>query len=54
VTGLKYLINESMSDRTLAGWESRTSTVASRAADRFTIGASFDFDIDFARLPAGR
>jgi hypothetical protein len=54
VTGLKYLINDSMSVRTLAGWESRTSTVPSRAADRFTIGASFDFDIDFARLPAGR
>ena len=56
VTGLRYAINESLSVRTLAGWESRTSTVASRAADRFTIGASLDFDIDFAqtRWPAGR
>ena len=40
----------------LAGWEHQDSTVSSRIASRFTIGASLDFDIDFSRigLPAGR
>lgn len=49
VTGLKYVINDAMSTRMLAGWESRGSTEASREAHKFTIGASLDFDIDFAR-----
>ena len=56
VTGLKYVVTDSMSARMLAGWENRDSTVSSRIASRFTIGASLDFDIDFSRigLPAGR
>lgn len=49
VTGLKYVINDIMSTRMLAGWESRGSTDPSRDAQKFTIGASLDFDVDFTR-----
>jgi hypothetical protein len=56
VSGLKYAINESVAARLLAGYENRMSNIASRRADKFTIGASIDFDIDFMRprWPAGR
>ena len=49
VGGLKYAINESLGIRVLAGYDNRASNVASRNADKFTVGASLDFDIDFAR-----
>jgi hypothetical protein len=56
VSGLKYAINESVAARLLAGYENRMSNIASRRADKFTIGASIDFDIDFMRprWPGGR
>ena len=56
VSGLKYEINESVGARLLAGYEDRTSNIASKRAEKFTIGASLDFDIDFMRprWPAGR
>ncbi len=49
VTGLKYVINDNMSARFLVGFDSRTSTVASRAAEKFTVGASIDFELSSAR-----
>jgi hypothetical protein len=49
VGGLKYAINESLGIRMLAGYDNRASNIASRNADKFTVGASLDFDIDFAR-----
>jgi len=49
VAGLRYAINDIMSTRMLAGWESRGSTDPSRDAQKFTIGASLDFDVDFTR-----
>jgi hypothetical protein len=55
VSGLRYDVNESVSASILAGYDSRSSTVASRKADRFTVGASLDFDIDLMRSgPSGR
>jgi hypothetical protein len=53
VGGLKYVINDSVSARMLAGYENRSSNVAGRGSDKFTVGASLDFDIDFTR-PRGR
>jgi len=40
----------------LAGYDNRASNIASKNADKFMVGASLDFDIDFARpaWPAGR
>jgi hypothetical protein len=54
--GLKYAINESVGVTMLAAVEDRTSNVVSKRADRFAVGASLDFDIDFARprWPGGR
>lgn len=49
VAGLKYQINESVEARILAGHENRASTIASRASDKFVVGASIDFNIDFMR-----
>jgi hypothetical protein len=49
VAGLKYQINEAVEAKILAGFENRASTIASRAADKFVVGASLDFDIDFMR-----
>ena len=43
------MINDNMSARVLVGYDSRTSTVASRAAEKFTVGVSIDFDISSAR-----
>ena len=45
-----------MSARMLAGYENRASNIASKTADKFTIGASLDIDIDFVRprSPVGR
>ena len=56
VAGLKYTINESLGIRMLAGYDNRASSMASRNSDKFTVGVSLDFDIDFARplWPAGR
>lgn len=56
VAGLKYTINESLGIRMLAGYDNRASIMASRNSDKFTVGVSLDFDIDFARplWPAGR
>jgi len=56
VAGLKYTINESLGIRMLAGYDNRASNMASRNSDKFTVGVSLDFDIDFARplWPAGR
>lgn len=47
--GLKYAINQSVGVTMLAAVDDRTSNVASRRSDRFAVGASLDFDIDFAR-----
>ena len=49
VGGLKYVFNDSVSARMLAGYENRSSNVAGRGSDKFTVGASLDFDIDFTR-----
>lgn len=49
LAGLKYQINESVDAKVLAGYENRASTIASRASDKFVVGASIDFDIDFMR-----
>jgi hypothetical protein len=49
LAGLKYQINESVEAKILAGYENRASTIASRASDKFVVGASIDFDIDFMR-----
>jgi hypothetical protein len=49
VAGVKYQINESVEAKILAGFENRASTIASRASDKFVVGASIDFDIDFMR-----
>jgi hypothetical protein len=56
VGGLKYAINASISARVLAGYENRTSNIATKASDKYTFGASLDFDIDLARprSPASR
>ena len=56
VAGLKYKINDSVEAKVLAGFENRASNIASRASDKFALGASLDFDIDFMRprWPAGR
>jgi hypothetical protein len=48
LAGPKYLFNDSVSARMLVGYESRTSNV-NRSSDKFSIGASIDFDVDFAR-----
>jgi len=49
LAGLKYQFNESVEAKILAGYENRASTIASRASDKFVVGASIDFDIDFMR-----
>jgi hypothetical protein len=49
VSGLKYAINESVGARLLAGYENRMSNIASKRGDKYTIGASLDFEIDFLR-----
>jgi hypothetical protein len=54
--GLKYAINDNVGVTMLAAVDDRTSNVPSKRADRFAVGASLDFDIDFARprWPGGR
>jgi len=56
VGGLKYVFNDSVSARMLAGYENRSSNVAGKDSDKFTVGVSLDFDIDFTRprVPGGR
>ena len=49
VGGLKYVFNDSVSARMLAGYENRSSNVAGKDSDKFTFGVSLDFDIDFTR-----
>jgi hypothetical protein len=49
VGGLKYVFNDSVSARMLAGYENRSSNVAGKGSDKFTVGVSLDFDIDFTR-----
>jgi hypothetical protein len=49
VAGLRYRFNEHVSFTTLAGAESRMSTVADRRRERFIAGVSLDFDIDLLR-----
>ena len=49
LAGLKYQFNESVEAKILAGYENRASTIASRASDKFVVGASIDFDFDFMR-----
>jgi hypothetical protein len=49
VGGLKYVFNDSVSARMLAGYENRSSNVAGKGSDKFTVGVSVDFDIDFTR-----
>jgi hypothetical protein len=49
VGGLKYEFNDSVSARLLAGYENRTSNIASRNTDKYSIGASLDFNVDFLR-----
>jgi hypothetical protein len=33
----------------LAGYENRSSNIASKNVDRYSIGASLDFNVDFMR-----
>jgi hypothetical protein len=47
--GLKYVINDSVSIRTLAGAEDRASNIKGKSLDKLTVGASIDFKVDFAR-----
>ena len=56
VGGLKYEINNSVDVKMLAGYENGSSNIAGKGSDKFTVGASLDFNIDFARprWPAGR
>jgi hypothetical protein len=49
VGGVKYEFNESVSARMLAGYENRSSNIASKNVDRYSIGASLDFNVDFMR-----
>ena len=49
VGGLKYVFNDSLSARMLAGYENRSSNIAGKSSDKFNVGASLDFDIDFTR-----
>jgi hypothetical protein len=49
VGGLKYVFNDSVSARMLAGYENRSSNIPGRGSDKFTAGVSLDFDIDFTR-----
>ena len=49
VGGLKYVINDSVSARMLAGYENRSSNIVGKSSDKFTVGASLDFDVDFTR-----
>ena len=49
VGGLKYEFNESVTARMLAGYENRASNIASKNIDKYSIGASLDFDVDFMR-----
>jgi len=54
--GLKYDFNDNVSAMMLAGFETRASNIESKNSDKFTVGASIDFNIDFSRprWPAGR
>ena len=56
VGGLKYEFNDSVSARMIAGYEDRISNVAGRNSDKFSVGASLDFDIELTRprWPTGR
>jgi hypothetical protein len=56
VGGLKYEFNERVSARMLAGYEDRISNVAGRSAEKFSVGASLDFNFDLLRTrwPAER
>jgi hypothetical protein len=47
VGGLKYEFNENVTARMLAGYENRASNIAGRNVDRYSIGASLDFNVDF-------
>jgi hypothetical protein len=47
VGGLKYEFNENVTARMLAGYEHRASNIAGRNVDRYSIGASLDFNVDF-------
>jgi hypothetical protein len=49
VGGLKYVFNDSVSARILAGYENRSSNIAGKGSDKFDAGVSLDFDIDFTR-----
>ena len=49
VTGLKYAFNEEFSAMMLTGWEDRASNVASKSSDKFFVGASLDFNVNFWR-----
>jgi hypothetical protein len=49
VGGLKYVFNDSVTARMLAGYENRSSNIASKNSDKFTAGISLDFDVDFMR-----
>lgn len=45
VGGLKYVFDDNVSAKLLAGYENRTSNVT-RTSDRYFVGASLDFDVD--------
>ena len=47
VGGLKYEFNQSVSARMLAGYENRASNIAGKNVDKYSIGASLDFNVDF-------
>ena len=49
VAGLRYRFNDHVSFTTLAGGESRSSTVVDKRREKFVAGASLDFDFDLLR-----
>lgn len=51
VGGLKYVFNDNLDARLLAGYEHQASNVAFRAADRFVVGASLNVSLSTAQRP---
>jgi len=49
VGGLKYVFNDNVDARLLAGYEHRASNVADRGGDRFVVGVSLNLSLSTAR-----
>jgi hypothetical protein len=49
VGGLKYVFNDNVDARLLAGYEHRASNVADRTGDRFVVGASLNLSLSSGR-----